>query len=386
MPKSNRNRRMVRTFTGIVEHMPQLQELRLEYCNFFESNDVMPFSKLQHLKVLSLRGCSKLKNCVPYLSLACRFGFPRLESLDLRETNVSDGEIQCLNAIKALKELYLEYPEMEPAADSDDDDDFHLFLRGPRRPTGQLPVRIYPEPIFRAGEVPLEPGQEAAPEVPPRIRGGGEIQVLEAVPDIPPRVGAIPEILIRVEEAPEIPPRVQVQANPNHFRMIGAAPNIPLRVEVAPDIPPRAGVAPDVLLRARVPPDIPPRAEVSPDLPPRSGAIGVVLEVPVRANVAPRDPQQPPQDPRQPQQFPPQQRRASRLRNNIRPSTSSAFLHDASSSESFSDSLSSSSSSDLEDSALRTIVIRANINPNANNGQPNEPRIQVILGDAPHAR
>lgn len=124
---------MIRLFSGIVEHMPQLQELRLEYCNFFESNDVMPFSKLQHLETLSLRGCGKMRNCVPYLSLACRFGFPKLKVLDLRETNISDGELQCLNAIKSLRELFLEHPEMECWNDSEDDD-FELMLRGPRRP------------------------------------------------------------------------------------------------------------------------------------------------------------------------------------------------------------------------------------------------------------
>ena len=238
MPKT-RNRRMVRTFTGIVEQMPNLRELRIEYCNFFESNDVMPFSKLQNLKVLSLRGCSKMKNCVPYLSLACRFGFPVLEVLDLRETNVSDGELQCLNAIKSLKELYLEYPEMEPTQEDSDDDDFQLFLRGPRRPTGQPEPRINPEP----------PAAAAAPPAPPPT-----------------------------------PPQPQ----------------------------PSTSSAPSEYI------------------------------------------QNPPSSP-----------------------------------ESFSDEMSSSSSSGPEDSPLRTIVIRANINTGANagNGQQNEPRIQVIFGgDVPHAR
>lgn len=158
MPKT-RNRRMDRTFTGIVEHMPQLQELRLEYCNFFESNYVMPFSKLQHLKTLSLRGCGKMKNCVPYLSLACRFGFPALEVLDLRETNVSDGELQCLNAIKSLRELYLEYPERETfIGDESEDEDFELFLRGPRRPVNNVERPSRAEQV-----VPQEPPAEPAP-------------------------------------------------------------------------------------------------------------------------------------------------------------------------------------------------------------------------------
>lgn len=241
MPKT-RNRRMVRTFTGIVEHMPQLEELRLEYCNFFESNDVMPFSKLQHLKKLSLRGCTKMKNCVPYLSLACRFGFPKLEMLDLRETRVGDGELQCLNAIKSLKELYLEHPEMESWDDDTDDEDFELFLRGPRRPTG------LPEPLIN----PSRPEQ------------------------------------------------------------------------VVPQEPPAEPTAPS-----------------SNDAPSTSSA---------------------------------QQANVSNMENA------------PSSPEDFSDSVSSSSSGP-DDSPLRTIVIRANINAGVNPGQQNEPRIQVIFGgDVPHAR
>lgn len=237
---------MIRTFTGIVEHMPHLQELRLEYCNFFESNDVMPFSKLQHLKTLSLRGCKKMRNCVPYLSLACRFGFPKLEALDLRETNVSDGELQCLNSIKSLKELYLECPEEGVNNDSDDDDDdFELFLRGPRRPTGQLEPRVNPQPPSRAEHV---------------------------VPQEPPRA----------ENSPDTDgPSTSAQSASNN-----------LSIDDAPSSP-----------------------------------------------------------------------------------------------ESFSDSVSSSSTSEPEDPPLRAIVIRANINSVGNPAQQNEPLIQVIFGrDVPHAR
>ena len=155
MPRS-RSYREGRNFRGIVEHMPHLEELRVEYCNFFEANELMPFSKIKELKTLSLRGCYKLRNCVPYLSLACRFGFNKLEVLDLRETNVSDGELQCLNAIKTLKQLFLEYPDtVESVVDSDDDDDFSIFQRGPRRPTGRPP----PPP-------PLNPRPSVLPTVP----------------------------------------------------------------------------------------------------------------------------------------------------------------------------------------------------------------------------
>lgn len=243
MPKT-RNRRLVRTFHGIVEHMPRLEALRIEYCNFFESNDVMPISKLQHLKTLSLRGCGKMKNCVPYLSLACRFGFSKLESLDLRETKVSDGELQCLNAIKSLRELYLEHPEMESSEDDSEDDDFELFVRGPRRPTGQPEPRVNPERPARAEQV-----------------------------------------------APQDPPAEPSTSNSRN----GDAPSTSAR--------------PDELIDS--PPSTP---------------------------------------------------------------------------ENFSDSVSSSSSGP-EDSPLRTIVIRANINAGVSVGNQFEPRIQVVFGgDVPHAR
>lgn len=129
IPKDRK--RPAKTFTNIFEHMPQLEELRLEYCNFFAPNDLMPLSKLTMLKVLSLRGCKKFRNCVPYISLSCRFGFKQLEVLDLRETNISDSEVQCLNSLKTLKELYLEYHELEQSTidDDSDDDDFHQFFR-----------------------------------------------------------------------------------------------------------------------------------------------------------------------------------------------------------------------------------------------------------------
>jgi hypothetical protein len=130
LPKDRR--RTARTFTNIFEHMPHLEELRLEYCNFFAPNDLMPLSKLNNLKTLSLRGCKKFRNCVPYISLSCRFGFKKLEVLDLRATHISDSEVQCLNALKSLKELYLEYQDVEPVVDDEsDDDDYQSFYRSP---------------------------------------------------------------------------------------------------------------------------------------------------------------------------------------------------------------------------------------------------------------
>lgn len=164
LPKDRR--RAAKTFTNIFEHMPGLEEVKLEYCNFFAPNDLMPLSKCNNLKVLSLRGCKKFRNCVPYISLSCRFGFKKLEVLDLRETNISDSEVQCLNALKTLRELYLEYHEIEPVEDDSDDDDFSHFFRAVRRETEQ-PTQEASEPQPSTSSAPMLPIVEqpqAAPQ------------------------------------------------------------------------------------------------------------------------------------------------------------------------------------------------------------------------------
>ena len=159
LPKDRK--RAEKTFTNIFEHMPHLAEIRLEYCNFFAPNDLMPLSKLNNLKILSLRGCKKLRNCVPYISLSCRFGFKKLEVLDLRETCLTDSEVQCLNALKTLKELYLEYPEMEPSAnDSDDEDEFFQYLV--RRTDQQQPQAPQSEPQPSTSSTAQQPPNNAA--------------------------------------------------------------------------------------------------------------------------------------------------------------------------------------------------------------------------------
>jgi hypothetical protein len=70
----------------------------------------MSFSKIINLKKLSLKGCTSLKDCVPYGSIATRFGFKKLEILDIRDTPVSDSDIQSFNMTKTLKELLMECP------------------------------------------------------------------------------------------------------------------------------------------------------------------------------------------------------------------------------------------------------------------------------------
>lgn len=71
--------RSPRLFTKIDEHIQLLEEISLEKCSWFETHDLVVFSKLPHLKRLILRGCNSLKGCVPYGSIATRFGFKSLE-------------------------------------------------------------------------------------------------------------------------------------------------------------------------------------------------------------------------------------------------------------------------------------------------------------------
>lgn len=109
-PNPKGYKRESKIFTGIDSYLTNLVELRLEFCNFFVTNDLTAFSKIPNLKILSLQGCPKMKNCVPYLSLSCRFGFFKLESFDLRDTLITDSELQCLNILPCLKEILVQRP------------------------------------------------------------------------------------------------------------------------------------------------------------------------------------------------------------------------------------------------------------------------------------
>lgn len=77
--------RSPRLFTKIDEYIQLLEEISLEKCPWFETHDLVVFSKLPHLKRLILRGCSSLKGCVPYGSIATRFGFKSLEVSELSD-------------------------------------------------------------------------------------------------------------------------------------------------------------------------------------------------------------------------------------------------------------------------------------------------------------
>ncbi|XP_065087572.1 uncharacterized protein LOC135709230 isoform X2 [Ochlerotatus camptorhynchus] len=91
--------------------LQKLEELTIEYCSWFDTHDFMALSKVPHLRYLSLRGCANMKDSVPYASIATRFGFKKLEVLDLRDTPISDSDVSCFNIVQSLKELLLECPE-----------------------------------------------------------------------------------------------------------------------------------------------------------------------------------------------------------------------------------------------------------------------------------
>lgn len=97
-------------FHRIDTHMARLEELCLEESYWFETHDLVLFSKMPELRVLNLNGSNSMTHCVPYASIASRYGFKKLEVLDLRNTPVSDSDIQCFNITSTLKELLLECP------------------------------------------------------------------------------------------------------------------------------------------------------------------------------------------------------------------------------------------------------------------------------------
>ncbi|XP_016952806.1 uncharacterized protein LOC108026395 [Drosophila biarmipes] len=102
-------------FHSIEVHLVELEDLSIEDNTWFEPYYIMGLSKLPSLRRLSLKGCQMLCKFVPYGSMAARFGFQKLESLDLRLTPINNPDLQCFSAIENLKELLLESPPNLPA-------------------------------------------------------------------------------------------------------------------------------------------------------------------------------------------------------------------------------------------------------------------------------
>ncbi|KAH8361785.1 hypothetical protein KR200_010322, partial [Drosophila serrata] len=102
-------------FHTIELQLVDLEDLSIEDNNWFEPYYIMALSKLPSLRRLSLKGCQMLCKFVPYGSMAARFGFHKLEVLDLRLTPINNSDLQCFSAIENLKELFLESPTNLPA-------------------------------------------------------------------------------------------------------------------------------------------------------------------------------------------------------------------------------------------------------------------------------
>ncbi|XP_047357926.1 uncharacterized protein LOC124952308 isoform X2 [Vespa velutina] len=97
-------------FFKIDLHMPNLTCLILSNCQWFMPHSLLVISKISKLKELRLNSCHRLGECVAYASLATRFGFKTLETLDLRDTALGDSEVSCFSSTKTLTHLYLECP------------------------------------------------------------------------------------------------------------------------------------------------------------------------------------------------------------------------------------------------------------------------------------
>ncbi|XP_017086819.2 uncharacterized protein [Drosophila bipectinata] len=109
---------MVKSIFHTIEmQLVDLEDLGIEDNDWFEPYYIMALSKLPSLRRLSLKGCQMLCKFVPYGSMAARFGFQKLEVLDLRLTPINNSDLQCFSAIENLKELRLESPpNMTPEA------------------------------------------------------------------------------------------------------------------------------------------------------------------------------------------------------------------------------------------------------------------------------
>ncbi|XP_015183494.1 PREDICTED: uncharacterized protein LOC107070111 [Polistes dominula] len=97
-------------FFKIDLHMANLTCLILSNCQWLLPHSLLVISKIAKLKELRMNSCHRLGECVAYSSLATRFGFKKLETLDLRDTALGDSEVSCFSGTKTLRHLYLEYP------------------------------------------------------------------------------------------------------------------------------------------------------------------------------------------------------------------------------------------------------------------------------------
>ncbi|XP_063545158.1 uncharacterized protein LOC134753257 isoform X2 [Cydia strobilella] len=91
----------------IQDSLPDLESLDVSECEWMEPATLLPLSKLPILKHLYARDCLRLTEFVAYASLATRYGFTKLQSLDLRGSPVGDSEVSALGWLASLSHLWL---------------------------------------------------------------------------------------------------------------------------------------------------------------------------------------------------------------------------------------------------------------------------------------
>ncbi|XP_063630773.1 uncharacterized protein LOC134802110 [Cydia splendana] len=91
----------------IQDSLPDLESLDVSECEWMEPATLLPLSKLPILKHLYARDCLRLTEFVAYASLATRYGFTKLQSLDLRGSPVGDSEVSALGWLATLGRLWL---------------------------------------------------------------------------------------------------------------------------------------------------------------------------------------------------------------------------------------------------------------------------------------
>ncbi|XP_050071897.1 uncharacterized protein LOC126559766 [Anopheles maculipalpis] len=191
--------------SNMYKHLVRLEELTIEYCAWFDTHDFMVLSKLPNLRYLSLKGCANIKDSVPYASLATRFGFKKLEVLDLRDTPISDSDVSCFNIVHSLKELRLECPEHLRTERGLNEYNEAERLRVEQLHRLAMPDLLQNEEVHRAGndavadpipdEAPVE-GIQLPPPIPRPRHGVFEIRIIHG--DYPGYVRGNQDNLIRI--------------------------------------------------------------------------------------------------------------------------------------------------------------------------------------------
>nr|CAD7400546.1 unnamed protein product [Timema cristinae] len=99
-------------FSGIQDHMPNIETIVLSNCDWFPAHSIMPLSKCSRLKELRLDGIASVVNNVAYFSLATKFGFQALEL-------VTDLRLNCGPAhMKAREQAHVTCPLVPHTAGS----------------------------------------------------------------------------------------------------------------------------------------------------------------------------------------------------------------------------------------------------------------------------